>query len=174
MPVKVNDATPPELFSVNVKVGSLLDDKTQVKSAPATTRAAATVSTFVANVPKVPLLPVTVLLASVQLTALMSNPVGGVPVIVMDVPIEEALMAVGAAGVATLADVVGMAAGELTRLVWLKLKEEGVLAPPTVVTCSLKVGILVLLIVHVETVPTGSVRTLPTSVPAVQDHAEAM
>jgi hypothetical protein len=149
LPVNVNDATPPELFSVNVKVGSLLDDKTQVKSAPATTRAAATVSTLVTTVPKVPVLPVMALLASVQLTALISNPAGGVPVTVMTVPMVDTFMDVGAAGVAVLAAVVAMFEGVLVKFVWMKLNADGELAPPCVVTCSLKVGVLLVVIVHV-------------------------
>jgi hypothetical protein len=42
------------------------------KSAPATTFAAGTVKVFVANVPNEPVLPVTALLASVQLIAVMA------------------------------------------------------------------------------------------------------
>jgi hypothetical protein len=90
---------------------------TQVICAAATTRAAGIVTTLPVNVPKVPVLPVTAELESVQLTAEMAKLAAGVSVIVTAVLNAVALMNVGAAGVGSPVPVVVTPGGFDARLV---------------------------------------------------------
>ena len=92
-------------------------DSTQVKSAPALILVAGTVRVAPARLPKLPVLPVTELLASVQEAPLMKYPATTASEIVTDVPIELIDIAVGDAGVAVPAVVVVILPGLAARLV---------------------------------------------------------
>ena len=117
--------------------------RTQVIFAAATTLAAGIVTTLPAKVPKVPVLPVTAELESVQLTALAVKFVAAVSVIVTAVFRAETVIGVGTAGVAVPVAVVVIAAGADARLVCVKVK--GPPTAPVVIFCKATVaGIAVL------------------------------
>jgi hypothetical protein len=93
--------------------------------------AAGMVSTWAANVPKVPVFPVTAELASVQVADAIVKNVLAASVMATAVLNAVALMAVGAAGAGVAATVVVMFAGTAERLVAVKLN--GPPAAPVVV-----------------------------------------
>ena len=141
--------------------------KTQVMSAPNTTRAAAMVTAAPVPVATGVGLPVTPALASVQVTPFETQASEKLSVMLTAVETVVTLMAVGEAGVAVPAAAVVMAAGVLARLVTVKLK--GPPAPPVVIFWTRTTGIL--LLVKVQTMFAVAavaaalrVSTLPASV----------
>ena len=112
----------------------------QVIFAAASTLAAGIVNTLPTSVPKLAGFPVMAALASVQVAAVAVKFVAGVSVMVTAVLNAVTLIAVGAAGVAVLGDVVVIAAGAEARFVAANVK-----GPPmalAVIFCKATVAVL--------------------------------
>ena len=115
----------------------LVLEKTQVKSAPALTFAPGIVRVEPASEVKEPLLPVTALLASVQVALLRKKPPMAGSLMVTGLAMVETLFAVGAAGVGVLAATVVMLLGVVA--IFVVVKEKGPPNHPKVVICTVKV-----------------------------------
>ena len=139
---------------------------TQVTSAPATTFAAAKVTTVPEKEPKVPVFPVVALLASVQLVAVMAYPAGGVSVTVTLVPIAVMLVGEGEAGPGVASAEVVTDGGFEAKLIWTKLN--GPPNPPKVIFCNLKVGIFVSTMAHAMVEPETVAAASKVMVPAAK------